>query len=112
MNSKDPIKGNLKPIIFKLLQEKEEVYAYEVIELIKQKTHHRITITEAALYSTFHKLEAKGILKVEIKSIGNRKRKYYRLTEQGEKESLSELDKIQEFIKSMQLIFYPETKTT
>ncbi len=53
-------------------------------------------------------MEEEDLLSVEIKNIGNRERKYYSLTEQGKKESHTEIRKIQEFIKSLQLIFYPE----
>ena len=87
------------------------MYGYEIIKFTKNRTHGNIQITEAALYSVLHKMENEGFLEVEVKNIGNRNRKYYRLTNQGKKESISQLNKIHEYIQSLQLIFYPEIKT-
>ena len=38
-----------------------------------------------------HKLEAEGLLDVEVAKVDNRLRKYYKLTEQGEKETVNRL---------------------
>ena len=55
-----------------------------------------------------HKLEAEGLLDVEIVNIGNRLRKYYKLTEQGSKETKNRLAELEEFIKTMQTIVNPK----
>ncbi len=107
MKQKELIKGNLQTIIFRLLEENKEMYGYEIIQKTKEKTHHKINITEGALYPVLHKMEEKGWLSVSIKNIGNRKRKYYKLTEQGKKESIIHLEAMKDFINSLQLIFNP-----
>jgi DNA-binding PadR family transcriptional regulator len=54
------------------------------MKLLKSK---RITQGElkyrGPLYPALHKLEAEGILDVEIEKVDNRMRKYYKLTEAG-----------------------------
>lgn len=94
MYSKDLVKGTLKPIILKLLQENKRMYGYEITQKVKELTKGKITITEGALYPTLHKLEADGVVKTEEEFIGKRVRKYYSLTESGNtvvNEKVSEL---------------------
>ncbi|MGB5395027.1 MAG: helix-turn-helix transcriptional regulator, partial [Lutimonas sp.] len=67
-----------------------------------------IQITEGALYPALHKLEAEGFLDVEIVNIGNRMRKYYKLTEQGTKETANKLAELEGFIKTMQSLINPK----
>ncbi|MGB5393843.1 MAG: PadR family transcriptional regulator, partial [Lutimonas sp.] len=77
------VKGSLQTIVLKLLSENDKMYGYEITQKVKELTKDKIQITEGALYPALHKLEAEGFLDVEIVNIGNRMRKYYKLTEQG-----------------------------
>jgi len=101
-------KGSLQTIILKLLENQEKMYGYEITQKVKDITQGALTITEGALYPALHKLEAEGLLDVEIVHIGNRYRKYYKLTEQGTKESTHKLKELQEFIRTMQTIVNPK----
>ncbi len=100
-------KGSLQTIILKLLENQEKMYGYEITQKVKGITQGALTITEGALYPALHKLEAEGLLDVEIVHIGNRYRKYYKLTEMGSKESTHKLKELQEFIQTMQTIVNP-----
>ncbi|HIC32358.1 MAG TPA: PadR family transcriptional regulator, partial [Flavobacteriaceae bacterium] len=53
------------------------------------------------------KLEADGLLDVEVKKVDNRLRKYYKLTEKGNKETVDKLNELQEYIKTMQILVNP-----
>jgi len=112
MNSKESIKGNLRAVIFQILIEKGESYAYEMIQIAKEKTNNGILISEGALYPVLHKMEAEELLTSKIKKIENRKRKYYSLTEEGKKESLVQIQNIKEFIRQLEMIFNPGFKTS
>ncbi len=101
-------KGSLQTIILKLLEENDKMYGYEITQRVKQITKGELNITEGALYPALHKLEGEGHLDVEIVNIGNRMRKYYKLTEQGTKETVNRLAELQEFIKNMQHIVNPK----
>lgn len=101
-------KGSLQTIILKLLEEQDKMYGYEITQKVKAITKGELKITEGALYPALHKLEAQGLLDVEIISIGNRMRKYYKLTEQGTKETVNRLAELEEFIKTMQTIINPK----
>ena len=53
-------------------------------------------------------LEAEGLLDVEVAKVGNRLRKYYKLTENGTKETANKLEEMQEFLKTMQQLGNPK----
>jgi DNA-binding PadR family transcriptional regulator len=101
-------KGSLQTIILKLLEEQDKMYGYEITQRVKELTKGELQITEGALYPALHKLEAEGLLDVEIVNIGNRLRKYYKLTEQGTKETINKLAEMQEFLKTMQNLVNPK----
>ena len=70
-------KGSLSTIVLKLLNDHGKMYGYQVTREVEKITTGELLITEGALYPTLHKLEAKGLLSVEIKTVNNRPRKYY-----------------------------------
>ncbi|MFK5877934.1 MAG: PadR family transcriptional regulator [Flavobacteriaceae bacterium] len=108
MGNQKLFKGSLQTIILKLLEENEKMYGYEITQKVKELTKGELNITEGALYPALHKLEADGLLDVEILKIGNRLRKYYKLTEAGTKETVNKLAEMQEFLKTMQHLVNPK----
>lgn len=100
-------KGSLTTIILKLLNESDKMYGYEITQKVKEITKGELKITEGALYPALHKLEADGLLDVEVKKVDNRLRKYYKLTEKGNKETVNKLNELQEYIKTMQILVNP-----
>lgn len=101
MYSQELIKGTLKTIILSLLSEHDRMYGYEITQHVKDKTAGQIQLTEGALYPTLHKLEAEGFLTTEKVSIGKRVRKYYRLTETGNKQANDKVNEFRRFSETM-----------
>ncbi|KJD34127.1 PadR family transcriptional regulator [Tamlana nanhaiensis] len=97
-------KGSLTTIILKLLNEHDKMYGYEITQKVKELTKGELNITEGALYPSLHKLEADGMLDVEVVKVENRLRKYYKLTESGTKETVNKLEELQNYIKTMQAL--------
>ena len=102
MKNSQLYKGSLTTIIMKLLEENGRMYGYEITQKVKALTNGELNITEGALYPALHKLEGEGFLDVEVEKVGNRLRKYYKLTENGQKETVNRLAELEEFIKNMQ----------
>ena len=100
--------GSLQTIILKLLEEKDKMYGYEITQKVKELTKGELNITEGALYPALHKLEAEGLLDVEVAKVDNRLRKYYKLTENGTKETVSKLAEMEDFLRTMQTIVNPK----
>ncbi len=80
------------------------MYGYEITRKVKELTAGEVNITEGALYPALHKLEAEGLLTVSIESMGNRPRKYYKLTREGKKEAKNKLAELRDFFLQMQLV--------
>lgn len=95
-------KGSLTTIVLKLLSENNKMYGYEITQKVKDITKGKLTITEGALYPALHKLEAEGLLDVEVLKVNNRLRKYYKLTEKGTKETVNKLNELEEFMSTLQ----------
>ncbi len=108
MSNSKLYKGSLNTIILKLLDEEGKMYGYEITQKVKTLTQGELKITEGALYPALHKLEAEGLLDVEVARVDNRIRKYYKLTEQGQKETVNRLAELEEFIRSMQNLVNPK----
>jgi DNA-binding PadR family transcriptional regulator len=101
MYSQELLKGTLQTIVLSLLAENERMYGYEITQHVKDKTAGEIQLTEGALYPTLHKLEADGFLTTEKVSIGKRVRKYYRLTENGNKQANDKVSEFRRFSETM-----------
>ncbi|MFL9837765.1 helix-turn-helix transcriptional regulator [Flavobacterium sp. ST-75] len=108
MKNSQLYKGSLTTIIMKLLEENGRMYGYEITQKVKSITKGELNITEGALYPALHKLEGEGLLDVEVEKVGNRLRKYYKLTEDGQKETVNRLEELEEFIKNMQTLVNPK----
>jgi len=101
-------KGSLNTIVLRLLNDNKKMYGYEITQKVKTLTKGELNITEGALYPALHKLEAEGLLEVEVKKVDNRLRKYYKLTQKGNKETANKLQELQEYIKMMQILVNPK----
>jgi len=94
-------KGVLTNMVLKLLHENGKMYGYEITKKTKEDTNNGFVITEGALYTILHKLEAEEVLEVEFEIVDGRTRKYYKLSEKGEKEAVFKIEEMKEFIKNL-----------
>ena len=101
MHSPELLKGSLQTILLKVLKDQDRMYGYEITQRVKELSDERILLTEGALYPTLHKLEAEGMLKTEVISIGKRVRKYYSLTPEGRSLVKARVNELIAFIKTM-----------
>lgn len=108
MKNSQLYKGSLTTIVMKLLEENGRMYGYEITQKVKEITKGELKITEGALYPALHKLEAEGVLEVEVENVDNRLRKYYKLTEKGSTETVNRLAELEDFIRNMQTLVQPK----
>jgi PadR family transcriptional regulator, regulatory protein PadR len=69
-------------LILKLLQQ-EEMYGYEIVQAIRNRTDAVITVGEGVVYPVLHGLEIDGALKSRRKTVNGRRRIYYSVTAAG-----------------------------
>jgi PadR family transcriptional regulator PadR len=104
MNKSNLFKGCLESVIMQLLKDNGRMYGYEITQRVKDITKSELQITEGALYPLLHRLEANGILEVEMESIGNRVRKYYSLTKAGKKQTIAAMAELKAFMQALQTL--------
>lgn len=100
-------KGSLQTIILKMLEENGRMYGYQITQQVKEMTSGDYSITEGALYPALHKLEADGLVETQLENAGNRLRKYYSLTNEGEKVMADKLEELKRFVNSMNILLKP-----
>ena len=83
MISSELLKGSLKTIVLKVLEENGRMYGYEITRKVEEITGGKIKLTYGALYPVLHKLEDEGVLVTESENFNNRIRIYYKLTPRG-----------------------------
>lgn len=76
-------KGYVEMFLLKFLSE-QDLYGYEMAQLILERSDGYITIPEGSLYPTLYKLEDKGYISSYKKQVGKRlKRIYYHIEDIG-----------------------------
>ncbi|MBE6932873.1 MAG: PadR family transcriptional regulator [Ruminococcaceae bacterium] len=80
---KSLLTGSTTVLILKLLEEKD-MYGYEMIATLAQRSNHAFDLKAGTLYPLLHNLEKAGlVISYEQTAENERTRKYYRLTQQG-----------------------------
>lgn len=69
-------------LILRLLQQ-EEMYGYEIVQAIRDRTDAVIAVGEGVVYPVLHGLESDGALKSRRKRVNGRSRIYYSITTPG-----------------------------
>jgi len=83
---KDLVAASATPIILAILRQGDS-YGYAIIRQVREVSGDRILWTDGMLYPVLHRLEAAGFVKSTWQTADTgRRRKYYRITRQGEEE--------------------------
>lgn len=102
--SSELIKGTLKTIVLKQLENNKRMYGYEITQRVKELSLDKIQITEGALYPTLHSLESEGLVTVEVEYIGKRVRKYYSLSPEGKSKIDEKISELTDFMNTMKFL--------
>ena len=108
MIGSDLLKGSLRTIILKLLQEEGPSHGYALTRRVEEITEGKIKLTYGALYPLLHKLQNEKILVTAREIRNNRIRVYYSLTPKGQSLATQKVNEMIEFIKSLQRIIEPK----
>lgn len=84
MASRDNFKkGSVEMLLLYLLQE-DDLYGYQLSQLIKQRSNNILTVPEGSMYPTLYRLVEKGFITDHKKQVGKRlMRVYYHLEPEG-----------------------------
>lgn len=80
------MRGAAPLAVLQLLGSRGEMYGYELVQALEQRTDGVLKLGQSTLYPLMYNLEAKGLVIGRSKTGPNgRVRKYYRLTRKGTK---------------------------
>lgn len=83
--SKDKNSLSTNTLLLKLLEEKD-MYGYEMIETLAEKSNNMFELKAGTLYPILHKMQKENLLtSYEEKAENDRTRKYYHITDSGKK---------------------------
>lgn len=80
--NKELLKGSTTMLILNLLKD-SNMYGYEMIKKLKEKSNDVFELKEGTLYPILHGLEEKELITSYWDETGAKKRKYYSITEKG-----------------------------
>lgn len=73
------------PVAVLKVLERREMYGYELVEALAEKSGGVLSMGQSTLYPLLHNLEAKGLVASRWLEGEGRQRKYYKLTDKGRK---------------------------
>lgn len=82
---KSLVSGSTMMLILKLLEEKD-MYGYEMIETLREKSENVFELKAGTLYPLLHGLEEKEFVESYEQEAGGKTRKYYSITREGKKQ--------------------------
>lgn len=97
---KSLISGSTSMLILKLLEEKD-MYGYEMIEKLEEKSKNVFRLKAGTLYPLLHSLEGKGCVNSYEQEVQGKVRKYYRLTKDGKKLLKEKKDEWQQYTEAV-----------
>ena len=98
--SKELLKGSTPIMVMSVLKGKD-MYGYIIIKELQKRSEDVFVLKEGTLYPILHALEKEGYLESYWEEFDNRKRKYYHLTRNGEKQLDAKKEEWQVYSKSV-----------
>ncbi|MEM1358411.1 MAG: PadR family transcriptional regulator [Bacteroidota bacterium] len=102
MYSKELIKGTLRTVVLRLLDQEGRLYGYQMSKLVADRSEGNYQLSEGSLYPLLHKLVKDGLLVTETEKVNGRNRRYYRITETGRAAAADRRDEFRRFLLTMQ----------
>ena len=85
----DALKGHLELLILSVLAD-NPLHGYAVIEELRRRSDEIIDIPEGTLYPALHRLAKAGLITASWSEVKGRRRKSYRLTQDGTRQLADE----------------------
>ena len=94
-------KGSADLLILALVDEQAR-HGYDIARLIEERSDGTLRFTLASLYETLYRLDERGLIRGRwVERAGQRRRRYYRITESGRKMLAAQRDDWARFIAAL-----------
>ena len=109
MNQKELLKGNTEALLLALLAG-EPMYGYQLVREIECRSSGYFQFKEGTLYPALHRLEQASLVKGmwHISDTGQQRR-YYAITEKGQRELQHKADEWRLFSEAVDLVMGPSS---
>ncbi len=102
-------RGTLEMILLKLLSERE-MYGYQLSSALERRAGQQFLLKEGTLYPVLYRLEDAGLIAARWETVERGvPRKYYRLTEAGERRLGSLIGEWRRFVAAVERLLEPGT---
>lgn len=98
--NKELLKGTTSMLVLRLL-ETENMYGYEMIKDLKERSESVFELKEGTLYPILHSLEENGLIDSYWDESTAKKRKYYTITKEGRKHLKAQKEEWKIFSRGM-----------
>lgn len=102
---KSLVSGSTTMLILRLLED-HDMYGYEMIEALQEKSRNVFQLKAGTLYPLLHSLEEKGYLTAYEDFVNGKTRKYYSLTKDGKKFLKVKKDEWKEYSTAVANVLY------
>lgn len=103
----DLMKGSSEPLLLCLIGQ-QPMYGYQIIKELEKKSQGYFKFKEGTLYPALHRLEKAGLVTGKWQLLpSGRQRRYYYITEKGNKLLEVKRSQWQDFLTAMNLIIKP-----
>lgn len=101
MFNRELVKGSTSLILLQLLNERD-MYGYELVKELEQRSDNGLSVKEGTLYPALHKLEKQEYIECYWRQQEKGPaRKYYRITKPGKELLLEKVREWQDFVQVM-----------
>ena len=97
---KSLLSGSTSMLVLRLL-EGRDMYGYEMIENLREKSQDVFQLKAGTLYPLLHSMESKGYVKSYEKEAQGKVRKYYSLTREGNRYLGEKKEEWQEYTRAV-----------
>ena len=100
------MKGHLDLLLLGILN-RSPGHGYAVITALREQSQGTLDLTEGAVYPALHRLEDIGLLTSEWQPVRGRRRRLYRLTEDGKKSLAGERREWRTLVQAVESVLRP-----
>lgn len=101
------LKGTAEVAVLSLLEARAR-HGYELAQLMEERSGGALDLHAASLYPLLYRLERRGLVEGRwVERVGERRRRYYKLTAAGRKALAQQRQSWREFLAGMRAVVLP-----
>jgi PadR family transcriptional regulator PadR len=101
----DSAKKGSADLLILALVDQQALHGYEIAKRIEDRSEGTLHFTLASLYATLYRLEERGLIRGRwVERAGQRRRRYYRITDSGREVLSAQREEWRRFIAALTLV--------